>query len=108
MKELAKYITTFLKLIKLETMTLSGRVNLTSLVVLICFIIVYTANDTVCYLISAVRDAVKTIALKENVSDPYQTTNIFKLVIPLVILIVLCMCFLYIDDKKKKNIDKKG
>lgn len=108
MKELAKYITAFFKLIKLETMTLSGRINLASLVVLIFFIIVYTANDTVCYLISAVRDAVKTIALKENVSDPYQTISIFQLVIPVVILIVLCMRFLYIDDKKKKNIDKRG
>lgn len=107
MKEPTKYISTIFKLIKLETMTNSGRVNLASLVILVLFIITYTANDTICYLISAIRDTAKTIVLKENISDPYQTINIFKLMIPIVLLIVLCMGYLYFDDKKKKEINQK-
>lgn len=105
MKELIKYITAFFKLIKLETMTIAGRVNLSSVVALIAFIIAYTKNDMLCYLISAVRDAVKTIALKQDISAPYQTVNVFKLIIPVLLLMIFCLLYLYVDERKKRRID---
>jgi len=59
-----------------------------------------------CYLISAVRDAIKTIALRQDISDPYQTISVFKIVIPIMILIVMCMFYLYLNDNKKNKIDE--
>ncbi len=105
MKDLGKYLSGLLKLIKLETMTTAGRVNLGSIGMLVLFIIAYTTNDMLCYLISATRDAVKTIALKQDISDPYQTISIFKIMMPIVIFSALCFLFLYIDDVAKKKID---
>lgn len=107
MKEIIKYIKLWSKLIKLETMTMAGRVNLSFIVVLIIFVVLYTANDMFCYLISAARDAIKTIALQQDVSDPYQTISVFKIIIPVIILMVTCMFYLYLDDNKKKKIDEK-
>lgn len=107
MKEMIRYIKSWGKLIKLETMTMAGRVNLSFIVLLSLFVAAYTANDMLCYLISAVRDAIKTVALQQDISDPYQTISVFKMVIPVIILMVACMFYLYIDDNKKKHIDKQ-
>ncbi len=105
MKKLVDRFTGLLKLIKLETMTMAGRINLAFVVILVLFVIAYTTNDMLCYLISAVRDALKTIALGQDVSDPYITVSIFKLMIPVVILCVLCLGFLHINESAKKKID---
>lgn len=107
MKEMIRYIKSWGKLIKLEMMTMAGRVNLSFIVILSLFVAAYTANDMLCYLISAVRDAVKTMALKQDVSEPYQTVSVFKMVIPVIILMVTCMFYLYMDDNKKKQIDEQ-
>lgn len=107
MKELGKFLHELISLIKLETMTVAGRVNLSSLGLLVLFIVAYTTNDMLCYLISAARDAIKTFALKENISDPYETITVFKVMIPIIALAVFCLFFLYYDDKKKKEIDRK-
>lgn len=107
MKEMIRYIKSWGKLIGLETTTTAGKVNLSFIVILGVFVVAYTTNDMLCYLISAVRDAVKTVALKQDISDPYQTVSVFKMVIPVIILMVACMFYLYIDDNKKKHIDKQ-
>ena len=105
MKNLGEFFKELFKLIKLETMTVAGKVNLVSLGLLVLFVILYTTNDMVCYLVSAVRDAVKTVALKTNISEPYQTVSVFKVMIPIVLLIVFCLGYLYINEKAKKEID---
>lgn len=81
MKNMIKCLKVFIELIKLETMSVAGRVNLGAIVILIVFVLAYTTNDLLCYTVSAVRDAVKTWILKTNISDPYQTVSIFKLII---------------------------
>lgn len=96
-----------LRLFKLETMTTAGRFNLGALVVLTAFIGFYTASDKVCYIVSAIRDAYKTTILQENIADPYASVSVFRLIIPIAILIVSCFYFLYIDDKKKQEMDKE-
>ena len=101
-----EFIKSWGKLIKLETMTIAGRVNLFFIIALTFFIALYTTNDMLCYLISAVRDAIKTIALRQDISDPYQTISVFKIVIPILILIVMCMFYLYLNDNKKNKIDE--
>ncbi len=105
MKELGKYLSKLLKLIKLETMTIAGRVNLASILILALFIVAYTTNDMICYFISAVRDSVQTFILKKNISNPYETINIFKVMIPLIVLIIFCLLFLHINEKEKNKID---
>lgn len=105
MKKLGEFFKEFFKLIKLETMTMPGRVNLVSLALLVLFVIIYTTNDMMCYLISAVRDAFKTCVLKTNISESYETVSVFKVMIPIIILIIFCFGYLLIDEKKKKEID---
>lgn len=105
MKRITRYIFYIAKLLKLETMTMAGRVNLAFAVLIVTFVVVYTANDTICYLISAVRDAVKTITLKQNISESYQTVSVFKISIPVIFFMFFCLFYLYWDDKKKKKID---
>ena len=107
MIELRKFLDKMFVLIKLETMTTAGRVNLASLGLLVIFVIAYTTNDMLCYFISAIRDTIKTIILKENITDPYETITVFKVMVPIIVLSVFCVFFLYYDDKKKKNIDEK-
>ena len=106
MNEKMEFIKSWGKLIKLETMTMAGRVNLSFIVVLILFIALYTTNDMLCYLISAVRDTIKTIALQLDISVPYQTISVSKIVIPILILIIICMFYLHLNDNKKKKIDE--
>lgn len=108
MKELSKVLNKIFGLLKLETMTVVGRVNLVSIIVLVFFIVAYTTNDMFCYLISAVRDAVKTIALHEDISDTYQTVNVFKIMIPVILLIVFCVFFLHINEKAKEKLDENS
>ena len=108
MNEKMEFIKSWGKLIKLETMTMAGRVNLSFIVVLILFIALYTTNDMLCYLISAVRDTIKTIALQQDISDPYQTISVSKIVIPILILIIMCMFYLHLNDNKKKKIESTG
>lgn len=96
MKMIIKALKTLAKLVKLETMTTAGRVNLGAIILLVIFILAYTANDFLSYTVSAVRDAVKTWILKTNISEPYQSDSILKIIIPLIVLIVFCLLFLYI------------
>ena len=107
MKMIIKALKTLAKLVKLETMTTAGRVNLGAIILLVIFILAYTANDFLSYTVSAVRDAVKTWILKTNISEPYQSDSILKIIIPLIALIVFCLLFLYINEKQKEKINKK-
>ncbi|MEY8379243.1 hypothetical protein AALD22_26560 [Lachnospiraceae bacterium 56-18] len=106
MKNMIKCLKVFIELIKLETMSVAGRVNLGAIVILIVFVLAYTTNDLLCYTVSAVRDAVKTWILKTNISDPYQTVSIFKLIIPVIVLVIFCLLFLYINERAKKKINQ--
>ncbi len=107
MKMIIKALKALAKLVKLETMTTAGRVNLGAIILLVIFILAYTANDFLSYTVSAVRDAVKTWILKTNISEPYQSDSILKIIIPLIVLIFFCLLFLYINEKQKEKIDKK-
>lgn len=100
-----KCLRVFVELIKLETRSVAGRVNLGAIGMLIFFILLYTTNDLLCYTVSAVRDAIKTWILKTNISDPYQTVSILKLIIPIVLLVIFCLLFLYINENAKKKIN---
>lgn len=107
-KEVKKLLIEIAKVFKLETMTTAGRFNLGALIVLVVFVVLYTANDMICYTVSAVRDAYKTTILEQNVNDPYATVSVFKLLLPIIILVVLCFGFLYINERAKFKLDDKS
>lgn len=107
MKTVINGLKTSAQLLKIETMTMAGRVNLGAIILLVIFILAYTANDFLSYAVSAVRDAVKTWILKTNIYEPYQSESILKIIIPIILLIVFCLLFLYINERQKKKIDKE-
>ncbi len=91
-------------LLKLEFTTQSGRINLGGTVVLMVFCIIYTAQDTISYAISAITDTVKSIALKADIYHPYEADSVFKAAIPVLIGFILCLLYLYLDEKRKQSI----
>lgn len=101
---LGKVISFFKYIINLETTSMAGRYNIIGTLVLVLFVLAYTVNDAVCYFISSVEDTIKTCVLGENIDNTYQTVNVLKVLYPVFIGMVLCMLYLVIDDKKKKDI----
>lgn len=93
-----------LKLLKLETTTKHGRVNLAFVLIVTFFCIIYTANDTIEHFISSVEDVAKTIVLKENISQSYHGIDLIKAVIPIILIILLCMLYIFIHEKTKEDI----
>ena len=92
-----------LKSLKLEATTTFGRINLAAVIVLIFFCLLYTASDGVAFLVSSINDTVKTIALKQDVYHPYESDNLLKVVVPIVILIMTCLLLVYKYDSKKEK-----
>lgn len=103
-KEKAWYEKLF-RLLKLETTTPSGRINLAGVVVLVVFCLLYTAQDTINYLISSVSDTIKSVTLHEDIYHPYESTDVLKIFCPILICFSICLIFLYINDKKVREID---
>lgn len=95
-----------LKLLKLETTTPSGRVNLAGVLILAGFCVLYTASDSIQFLISSVEDTVKSIALNKDVHNPYENSSVVEAVVPVLIGFALCLFYLYIDEKKKRELNE--
>lgn len=90
-----------LKLLKLEATTVHGRCNLAFVIIVTGFCLLYTAGDTISYTISSISDTVKTIALKEDIHHPYESTSLIHVLIPILAIIILCLLYLYIHEKRK-------
>lgn len=95
------WYTKILALLKLETTSTSGRINLAGVFIVAIFSLAYTASDTINFLISSTADVVKTITLKEDVYHAYESVGVVKAVLPTVIALVLCLLFLMWNEKKK-------
>lgn len=95
------------ELVHLETMTIPGRVNLVSIVALAAFVVVYTASDTINYAISTVSDVIKTCILKEDIHHPAESVSVFKILIPLILLVFFCELLLIVHENHKKKTDEK-
>ncbi|MCH5271570.1 MAG: hypothetical protein J1E83_12610 [Lachnospiraceae bacterium] len=96
-----------LRLLKLELVTPGGRVNLAGLFILLLFCLLYTAKNTVNYFISSLSDVVKSIALKSDIYHPYESDSVFKVIVPVSILFVICLGYVYVDEKLKSHIKEK-
>lgn len=92
-----------LGLLKLETTTKYGRVNLAGVLITAIFCLLYTAGDAVGYLISSISDTIKTIVLKRDIYHEYESISVIEAVIPIVIVFVLCLIFLAWHDYKKNK-----
>lgn len=93
----------FFKLLKLETTTSFGRVNLAGIIVMMTFSILYTASDVVQSIIAKICSVIKSAYLKENIVDSYETVNVFEAVIPIFLAFSLCMLLLFFYDKRKAS-----
>ena len=93
-----------IRLLKLELTTPHGRVNLAGIGLLVACILLYSASDLIKHLISAVEDTVETFALGIDVYHPYETSSVFKSVIPVLSGLGLCLLFLHFQEQKKKKI----
>lgn len=92
-----------LSLLKLETTTKHGRVNLAGVVIIAMFCLLYAASDVVRHLISATEDTVKSIALKQDIYHKYESASVIGAVMPIVIVFVLCLIFLLWHEHMKKD-----
>ena len=90
-----------IRLLKLETTTPYGKVNLAGIAVIAGFCILYTTSDVIHHLISAIEDTVKTIATKKDVYHEYQMVSVFRAVIPIFLAFALCLYYLYLHEKNK-------
>ncbi len=93
-----------LNLLKLETATGSGRINLAGMILLLAFSLIYSANDAIRHLISSVEDTIKSVALQADIYHPYESNSIFEALIPFLIGFAICLIFLYLNEKRKKDI----
>lgn len=98
----SKWYTKVLNILKLETTTKAGRINLAGVFMIAVFCLAYTASDTVNLLISSVSDVVKTITLKEDIHHTYESVGVVKAAMPTVIAFVVCVIYLAWHEKKKK------
>lgn len=96
-----------LKLLQLETTTPRGRVNLAGVIVLAVFCLIYTGRDVFMHLISTISDIVKSLGLKTDIYHPYQSISVIKAALPVLILFIICLLFLWFDDKKRNNLQAK-
>ncbi len=92
-----------LGLLKLETTTKYGRINLAGVLITATFCLLYTAGDVAGHLISSISDTVKTLVLKRDIYHEYESTSVIEAVIPILIVFVLCLIFLAWHDYKKKK-----
>lgn len=92
-----------LTLLKLETTSRHGRVNLAGVIIVTMFCLIYSASDVVRHVISAVEDVVKSIALDKDIYHKYESVSVIDAVVPIIIVIVLCLIFLSWHEHMKRR-----
>ena len=96
------YIKLF-SLLKLETATRHGRVNLAGVIVVAGFCLLYSASDMLRHLISSTEDVIKTIALRKDIYHEYESASVSEVVIPIVVVFVFCLIFLGWHEHRKNK-----
>ena len=96
------YIKLF-SLLKLETATRHGRVNLAGVIVVAGFCLLYSATDMLRHLISSTEDVIKTIALRKDIYHEYESASVSEAVIPIVVVFVFCLIFLGWHEHRKNK-----
>lgn len=94
-----------LSILKLETVSMQGRINLTGVIIIAGFCLIYSASDTIRQFISATEDVVKSIALKKDIYHEYESMGVVKAAIPVIVSLILCLLFLVWHEKKKHELD---
>ena len=94
------YIKLF-SLLKLETATRHGRVNLAGVIVVAGFCLLYSASDMLRHLISSTEDVIKTIALRKDIY--HESASVSEAVIPIVVVFVFCLIFLGWHEHRKNK-----
>lgn len=100
----------YYKIIKLFIMELKsehGRVNLSGIIALAGFILLYTACDWVANLISSAEDTIKSVALKTDIYHPVSSPSILSVSSPILIGLGMCLLFIYFQEKRKDEIRLK-
>lgn len=95
-----------IKTLKLETTTPSGRINLAGVIVLAVFCLLYTTQDAFRHIVSSVEDTIKSVALKQDIHHPYQSTDVLGIVIPILVGLIICLIYLYVDDNKRQKLSE--
>lgn len=91
-------------LLKLETVTPHGKLNLAGTVVLAVFCLLYTSADTIRHAISAAESVAKTIVLKQNIHYEYESVGLLPAVAPIFILFITCILLIVFNEKRKNNV----
>ena len=98
-----KWYVKLLSLLKLETTSIHGRINLGGVISIAIFCLIYAASDVVRHIISAMENTVKTIALGTEIYHEYESASVLEAVIPVIIAFVLCLVFLMWHEKQKRG-----
>lgn len=98
---------------KLEMETPAGKINWHCGLLLVILSLALTTKEWLIKIIALIVGAIKTWILKENVVEPYETTNAFFLMGSLIIFMAICIIILCVWDKNLKKIsidivDKKN
>lgn len=107
MRESKKWVVRLLGLFKLETTTPSGRINLAGVSILAVFCILYTGNDVIQYCVATLGDAIKTVALKENIYTPYSGVSVLEAILPVFVGFVICLAYLGVNERKKNSLKER-
>ena len=91
-----------LGLLKLETTTKHGRINLAGVMITAAFCLLYTAGDAAGHIISSISDVIKSIVLKEDIYHEYANISVIEAVVPILIAFILCLIFLAWHEGRKK------
>ncbi|GLG06368.1 hypothetical protein ACI3DN_12590 [Sellimonas catena] len=90
-------------LLKLETTTKYGRINLGGVLIIAVFCLLYTVGDGIGYILSVAENLVKSIALKQDIYHKYASVSVIEVVIPILIAFISCLVFLAWHEMKKKK-----
>lgn len=99
----SKWYERLLALLKLETTSSHGRINLGGVLIITMFCLVYSASDVVRHIISATEDVIKSIALETDIYHEYESPSVIGAVLPIVFAFVLCLAFLIWHEKRKNK-----
>lgn len=102
-----KIYTNILKLLKLETLTRHGRINLAGTFIVALVSILYGVSDWIKMAIMGTEDAFKTWVLKEDIYHPYESASIVEVILPTVLTFVICLGFIWMNENKKSKIRNK-
>lgn len=97
-----KWYVKLISLLKLETLSMHGRINLGGVIVLAVFCLIYSASDVIRHIISATEDVAKTFILNEDIHHEYESASVVEAVIPVAIVFILCLLFIAWHEKRKK------